>query len=379
MTESDTAQTQASTGMRLAEFLTGIRVIDLSHYIPGPLASLSLADMGADVLKVEPPQGDGMQQLGPRDAQGRPLFYETINAGKSVLRVDLKSDEGRERLLALVADADVLIEGFRPGVMARLGIDYPALERVNPALVYCSISGYGANKSSVAKAGHDANYLAEIGVLDRNGSDRPVYFDPPIADAVGGLYAALTILGALMGRVRSGRGCCIDLGLADVVMPLQMFQVADFGANGYVPKRGQTYLNGGAAYYNVYATADGEHVVIGAVEPKFWRAFCEAARCPDWIARQGETIPQSALIADVAAFVGRLSADECDTRFGAADCCYSRVASLDEAMSSLHVTQRRLVRRDGDGALQALFPAWVNDEPPVTRARLKCIDSPGSN
>ncbi len=355
-------------------FLAGVRVLDLSHYIPGPLASQALADMGADVLKVEPPQGDGMRHLGPRDAQDRPLFYECINAGKSVLRLDLKREDGRVRFVDLVRDTDVLIEGFRPGVTERLGIGYAALHAINPGLVYCSISGYGATGPSVGRAGHDANYLAEAGVLDRNGSDRPVYFDPPVADVSGGLYAALAILGALMGRAHTGCGCHVDLGLADVIMPLQQFQVAHHGASGYAPKRGQTYLNGGAAYYNVYATADGGHVVVGAVEPKFWRAFCEAAGRPEWIERRDEPIPQSALIADLATYFAGLGSGDCDARFAGVDCCYSRVSTLGEALQSAHVAGRGRVRRAAGGALQALFPARIGGRPPAERAPLREVD-----
>ena len=363
--------------MQLGEFLSGVRVLDLSHYIPGPLASLTLADMGADVLKIEPPKGDGMQQLGPRDVRGRALFYESINAGKSVLRLDLKNEHDRERFLALVAEADVLIEGFRPGVMNRLGIDYEALKSVNSALVYCSISGYGANTALADKAGHDANYLAEAGVLDRNGSDRPVYFDPPIADASGGLYAAIAILGALNACHRTGEGTCIELALADVIMPLQQFQLAEFGASGFVPKRGQTYLNGGAAYYNVYRTADDRHVVIGAVEAKFWQAFCTVAERTDWIERQAEPIPQHVLIADVAAYIATLTIAECDALFADQDCCYSKVVALDEAMSSAYVSERQLVRCSVDNGTQALFPAWVGGGSPTTRDPLREIDAAG--
>ncbi|MFT5172323.1 MAG: alpha-methylacyl-CoA racemase [Gammaproteobacteria bacterium] len=372
----DSGGTQApASAMKLGEFLRGVRVLDLSHYISGPLASLALADMGAEVLKIEPPSGDGLEQVGPRDAQGRALFYASMNAGKSALRLDLKDPAQRQRLLALVAEVDVLIEGFRPGVMSRLGIDYEFLRTVNPALIYCSINGYGDNTSLVNKAAHDANYLAEAGVLDRNGTDRPVYFDPPIADVCGGLYAALAILGAVIGCRRSGQGTCIDLGLADVAMPLQQFQLADFAATGFVPKRGQTYLNGGAAYYNIYASADGQHVVIGAIEAKFWRAFCVAAQRPQWIDRQHEAIPQRALIGDVAAFIASLSGDECDARFAQVDCCYSKVESLDTALSSAHFVERQLVRSNIDNDLQALFPAWVGGEPPASRHALLKIDA----
>ena len=361
----------ANRDTTFSTLLDGVRVLDLSQYISGPLASLILSDMGSDVLKVEPPHGDGMRALGPRDHEGGGLFHRCINAGKRVVRLDLKQREDHALLLSLVEDADVLLEGFRPGVMQRLGLDYPRLKRRNPRLIYCAISGYGATSYRANRAGHDANYLAEAGVLDRNGTERPIYFDPPVADMSAALYAAVSLIAALYRRTVTGAGCYVDLALADVAMPLQQFQIAHFGHNGYEPKRGQTYLNAGAAYYNIYKTADGEHIVIGAVEEKFWHAFCQAAQRPQWIARQSEPIPQTSLIADVAARIGEFTAAECDQRFEHANCCYCRVVSLGEALSSKHVTQRKLVGRGGDQVLQSLFPAWVDGEPPVLRTPMR--------
>ena len=352
-------------------WLAGVRVIDLSQYIPGPLASLLLADMGAEVLRVEPPAGDPMITLGPRSRDGGGLFYETLNAGKGVLRLDLKRDDQRASLLELVRDADVLIEGFRPGVMERLGLGASVLKQHAPQLIVCSISGYGAAGASLQKAGHDANYLAEAGVLDRNGDAGPVFFDPPFADVTGSLFAAIAILGALQGRTRSGEGCTIDLGLADVIMPLQMLQVADWGENAAIPRRRSTYLNGGAAYYQVYRTRDDRHVVVGAVEPKFWRRFSETAGHPEWVERQSEPLPQHRLIADVADVLATLSLDECLHRFAHDECCVSPVLDLDEALQSDRITHRKLVVRGDDGRLQALFPAWVDGAPPPPRVPLR--------
>ncbi len=164
-------------------------------------------------------------------------------------------------------------------------------------LINCSISGYGAAGPLAQAAGHDGNYLALAGVLHRNGVP-PRCFDPPIADMSSALFAAIAILGALEARRRDGMGCHIDLGIADVAMPLQLFQLA--AAGQVVPQPESTYLNGGAAYYRVYATRDERHVMLGAVEPKFWRAFCEAAGRPDWIERQVEPLPQTALIGRIS-------------------------------------------------------------------------------
>ncbi|MBY0329593.1 MAG: CoA transferase [Acetobacteraceae bacterium] len=356
---------------RLGRFVHGVRVLDLSWFLPGPLASLLLADMGAEVLKIEPPSGDPMRELGPRDAAGHAVFHAAVNAGKTVLRLDLKRPEDHAAFLDLVRGADVLIEGFRPGVMARLGADWPTLQAVNPRLVYCSISGYGAAGPLSQAAGHDNNYLATAGVMHRNGDGMPAFLDPPVADGTGALFAALAILGALHARDRDGAGCHIDLGLADAPMPLQLFQVAGHGATGHVPQPGETYLNGGAAFYHTYRCADGRHVTLGAIEPKFWRAFCTAAARPDWISRQSDPLPQTALMAEVRDLLARLTRDEAIARFGTADCCFSAVLDLGEAVASRHHEARRLVRRAADGALQTLFPAWVDGVPPAPRAPMR--------
>jgi alpha-methylacyl-CoA racemase len=364
---------------RFASFLEGVRIVDFSQYIPGPLAALMLSDMGADVIKIEPPGGDPMQTLGPRDRDGGALFYQTLNAGKSVLQLDMKNPAEREICVDLIRDCDVVIEGFRPGVMAKLGVDYKTVSAHQPGLIYCSISGYGASGPEAQRAGHDANYLAEAGVLDRNGTERPMFFDPPIADISGSLFAALAILGALNGRHRTGRGCHIDLGLADVIMPLQLLQIADWGENGTVPERGATYLNGGAAYYNIYATSEGGHVVVGAVEPKFWRSFCEAADHPQWIDRQAEKIPQHALIRDIAAYFGNLTLAQCAERFADDACCVSPVLTLEHALHSAHVTHRGLVRQTERSGLQALFPALVDGEAPPVRPAMLSSRTLGRN
>ncbi len=359
------------TGSRLNRFAAGLRVLDLSAFLPGPLAGLLLADMGAAVLKVEPPAGDAMRQIGPSDAAGEKLFHGAVNAGKAVRRMDLKDPAARAEFLQLVACHDVLIEGFRPGVMQRLGLDYPALRAINPGLVYCALSGYGAAGPAALEAGHDANYLAMAGVMHRNGAAGPEFYDPPLADVSGALFAVIAILGALRARDADGLGCAIDIGLADTPMPLQMFQVAAYGLDGTVPQRRETYLNGGAAYYQTYATADGRHVALGAIEPKFWAAFCTAAGRADWIARQAEPLPQTALIADVGALLATWTLAACVARFAPADCCLGPVLDLGEAVRSPHHAGRGLVRRAPDGALQALFPAHVDGAPPASRPKLR--------
>jgi len=353
----------------VSTYLTGVKILDLSQYISGPFASLMLGDMGAQVIKIEPPRGDEMRSLGPRDSDGDPVFYHALNAGKSLLHIDLKTEGGRARILELIKDADVLIEGFRPGVMARLGIDYQSLKPLNPSLIYCSISGYGTNGPLSQSAGHDGNYLATSGILDRNGGEQPFFFDPPVADVSGALFASIAILGALNGRNRTGEGTHIELGLADTLMPLQLMQIAEWGANATVPARQSTYLNGAAAYYQVYPAADGRYVMLGAVEAKFWRNFCIAAGREDWIARRDDAFPQQELIADISHFFEQYTSAQIEARFYGIECCLSPVLNLEEALISDHVGSRGLVHQAKDG-LQALFPATFDGETTAPRARL---------
>lgn len=352
---------------RLNGWLAGVRVLDLSRYRPGPFAAMLLADMGAEVLKIEGPDGDDMQHLGPRDAHGQPIFYPALNGGKKIRRMDLKNAGVRTEFLRLAESADVLLETFRPGVMARLGVGYETLSKANPRLVYCALSGYGANGPLAGAAGHDANYLALTGVLYRNGRGTCAYFDPPVSDDAGALFAVIAILGALRERERSGRGCEIDMGLADAVWPLQSFQVADYGERGYSPGPEDTYLNDGAAWYRAYRTLDGRHVALGAAGGVFWKRFCEAADRPGWIPRERDPLPQRSLIGEVEAFLATLTLAECLARFVPVDCCFTPVLTLAEAVESEHTRARQLVRRGASGTLQALFPAWVDGEPPATR------------
>ncbi|MEO5765130.1 MAG: CoA transferase, partial [Casimicrobiaceae bacterium] len=238
---------------RLNQFLDGVRVVDLTSYLPGPLATLLLADLGATVIKVEPPQGDPVRTLGPRDRDGRPAYYEAICAGKESITLDLKSVEGRAQFLRLADAADVVIESFRPDVMPRLGLAPALLRERNPRLVYVSLSGYGRAGRQARDAGHDVNYLAGAGALAGNGAvGHASIFAPPVADCLGSMFGLATLLAALYARERDGRGADIDIALADVVMPLQTFALAELSATGRAPARERDLLNGGAAFYRIY-------------------------------------------------------------------------------------------------------------------------------
>jgi crotonobetainyl-CoA:carnitine CoA-transferase CaiB-like acyl-CoA transferase len=330
---------------------------------------LLLADMGADVTKIEPPGGDEMRAIGPTGADGVSLAFRAVQAGKATRNLDLKSAAGRSEFLVLAGAADILVESFRPGTMERLQLGPERLRALNPGLIYCALSGFGRAGPRRDMAGHDLTYLALTGVLDAIGQPRIAY--PPPADTSGALFATIAILAALHARARDGRGCVIDLALADAAMPLHLFGLAELAATG--PRLGGAdgALGGGAAYNAVYPTADGGHVVLAAIEPKFWTAFCGAARRPDWLARQSEPLPQRALTAELAQMFAALSCEEAVATFGPADCCFAPVVPVGEAIRSPQAVARGLLPIDGSGAVQALFPAIVDGEAPSSRAPLR--------
>jgi crotonobetainyl-CoA:carnitine CoA-transferase CaiB-like acyl-CoA transferase len=362
---------------RWGAFLGGIKLLDLSRHLPGPLASLLLVDLGASVLKIEPPAGDEMRSIGPKGPRGRSIYFDAVNAGKAGLRLDLRQPDDKARFLALAGEADILLESFRPGTMDRLGLGPDALRARNPGLIWCSLSGFGATGPRRDQAGHDNNYLSLTGVLAGTGlAERPVFFDPPVADVTGGLMAAIAILGALNKRSRDGLGCALDLSLADSVMPLVAFPLAGLDAGRGPPRREAELLNGGAARYRVYRCGDGKFVTLGAVEPKFWAAFCVAAGRADWIPRFGDELPQTALIADLDQFFAGMTRAEAVARLEPADCCLAPVLELDEAVETDQIAARDLVRRGPDGAWQALFPGRVDGEAPATRPAWRDIGEP---
>jgi alpha-methylacyl-CoA racemase len=366
---------------RLQGFLTGTRVLDLSRHLPGPLATLLLADMGATVTKVESPDGDEMRYIGPTGPNGHSLFFDAINAGKRSIRLNLKSDEGKTALLALVASADVLVESFRPGVMSRLGLGADVLHAINPGLIYIAMSGYGQNGSMRLVAGHDGNYLAANGILSSSGAaSRMAYMYPPMADCTASMFAVSSILGALIVRGRDGRGCEIDLALTDVMMPFQIFGLAELGLTGHVPRAEAEFLNGGWACYRPYQTSDKDNIALGAIEPHFWSAFCLASGRPDWLERQADPLPQTELIAELSAYFAEMTLSECMERYTHVDCCLTAVLDLQQAVDSEYMRSRGLVRRHTDmNIFEAAFPVYVDGRRPGPRSPLVEVQADESN
>jgi len=353
---------------RISGFLSGLKVVDLSRHLPGPLASVMLADMGAEVIKVEPPQGEEMRFIGPVGPNGTSVYFDAVNAGKTGVRIDLKDPVQHKVLLEMLRDADVLFESFRPGVLDKLGLSVPFLREFAPRLVICSLNGYGEKSPLKTEVGHDLNYLAMNGLLEGTGTEEQAVAPwPPLADCAASLYGMSTVLAALLERERSGQGCHVEVALADSVMPLMSFSLGELGLTGNGIPRAQALLNGGAARYRTYRTADGHSIALGAVEPKFWQAFCTAADHPEWIARMDDPLPQTDLQQELIDFFAGLTLQECNDRFGAVDCCFNQVLALQDAVNTPHMRERKLVVQGQNGEYQALYPAYVDGEPPEAR------------
>ena len=351
-------------------FLSGVRVLDLSQYVPGPYAALMLADLGADVVKIEPPGGDPMRGLGPRDADGVSPFWKLMNGGKTIVTLDLKSAEGAASLAQLIERADALVESYRPGVMARLGFGRARLMALNPRLVHAALSGYGQTGPWRLRTGHDINYMALAGGLAASGTaEAPSIAAPPTADFASGLHAALAVCGALIGRGRSGRGAYLDLSLAETVLAWQSMTLTAALRPGFAPVLAANLLNGGAACYRIYRAADGRFVTLGAIEEKFWANFCGVLDRHDLIARQWETMPQRSLIAEVAKIFAAKPAAEWERLLGAVDCCFGVVVDPRDVAEHPQIAARRMTAlRGGDEAtIEALFPAHVDGAPPSPR------------
>jgi crotonobetainyl-CoA:carnitine CoA-transferase CaiB-like acyl-CoA transferase len=320
---------------------------------------MHLADFGADVIKIEDTgEGDYMRDFAPRvaNAEGVPIHpaFEATNRGKRSLAVDLKQPRGRALLLDLAATADALIESFRPGVLARLGFGWEILHARNPRLVLCSLSGYGQTGPLAQRAGHDINYIATSGVLDQIRSEgRPAVPNLQLGDLLGGALSALSaLLIALLAAQRSGVGRWVDVAMTEALLVHHFFPHADLDA-GTTPRAGATLLTGGAACYGVYETADGRHLAVGALEPKFWQAFCDAAGLGDLRERHlahGEAPGSDAAretTRRVAAHLRSRTLAEWSAVFAAVDACVEPVLTPAEALVHNQAAARGVVRRRG--------------------------------
>jgi len=349
--------------------LDGVRVLDLSRLLPGPYATQLLADAGADVIKIEDTnRGDYARYMPPYTDDGAGAIFDAVNRGKRSVAIDLKTPTGRDVFMRLVETADVVFEQFRPGVVGRLGVDYESVQEYNPEVVYCSLSGFGQTGPHADRVGHDLNYVGMAGLLDLNRAAEDT--DPqipgyPIGDMAGGLFAAFSVLGALLSReLGNTDGEYVDVSMTDVVVSFSQ-TVAHEALTGDSLRPGETALTGAAPWYNVYKTADGRYVTIAALEEKFWTSFCEAVDREDLIDAHMTTDPteRAALREELADLFVRKSQDEWEMKLGDVDAMVAPVWTLEEALSSEHATVRELIEH-GTGMPRVGLPAQ-GSEPAV--------------
>ena len=353
----------ASTSRPRAKPLSGVRVLDLTRLLPGAMATLHLADMGADVVKIEDTDaGDYSRTMG-RVRDGMSDSFRLLNRNKRAMRLDLKHARGREAFLRLAKSADVVVESFRPGVVARLGVGYGAVSAVNPRVVYCSISGYGQSGPYAQRAGHDINYIGYAGIGDQIGTpERPVVPNFQIADLLGGaLVPVMGILAALLDARSSGKGRYLDASMADAALAHAVFPLLGLLEQGEAPARGAGMLDGGLPCYNVYRTKDGRFMAVGALERKFWVTLCGMLGCPELgekhIVYGADAAPVKERVAK--AFASRTQS-EWTRIFAEADCCVSPVLSIDESLRNEQLRARGMIS-DADGIVQFALPLKLSE------------------
>jgi crotonobetainyl-CoA:carnitine CoA-transferase CaiB-like acyl-CoA transferase len=322
--------------------LSGITVLDFSTLLPGPLATLMLAEAGAEVIKIERPGGEDMRLMPPVQ-DGEAVMFAVLNRGKKSIVVDLKNPSDRSRLWPLIEKADVLVEQFRPGVMERLDLGFDAVARINPRIVYCSISGYGQSGPRAGEAGHDLNYQARTGLLaiQPGPVERPVIPPALVADIGGGtLPAVINILLGLRQRDATGRGVYLDVAMTDAMFTFAWYAYALGHATGKFPGPGELRLSGASPRYQLYPTRDGKLVACGALEQKFWLSFCNTIGLPAPL--MNDLADPEATKREVAAIIARETAAHWAPKFAAADCCATIMASLEEALHDPHFVERGL-------------------------------------
>lgn len=266
--------------------LKGKRILDFTHWLPGPYASMLLQELGAEVIKIEPPQGDPMRFMPPLLESGVSARFELLNRGKKSVSLNLKDPEQQQSCLRLMASADAVIDGFRPGVMQRLGVDYESIKRIKPDIVYASLTGYGQEGPRQDHVGHDLNYAGIAGVLSMTGLHQPTIPGVQLADLSGAMFTALGVMAALWECEKTGQGKYLDVSMTDGAFHLMALHLAEFSATGQAPNPNAMSLTGAFPCYNLYETQDGKWLTVTCIESKFWVALCERAGHPEFIPHQ---------------------------------------------------------------------------------------------
>ncbi|MGK2955801.1 MAG: CaiB/BaiF CoA transferase family protein [Solirubrobacterales bacterium] len=344
--------------------LTGVKIVDLSTLLPGPAASLILAEAGAEVVKVERPGGDDMRRLGPGKPGRDSAYFTLLNRGKGSVELDLKSDAGRSGLRELLEDADVLIEQFRPGVMARLGFGFDDVKESHPGLIYCSITGYGQTGPDAQLAGHDINYLARTGLSSMVGgaAEEPAYPPTPIADLAAGTYpAVMNILLALLQRSITGSGSHLDIAMADNLFPLAYWGLGIVEETGGDPRPHGELMNGGSPRSRYYRTADGRFLSVCALEDRFWGTLCDIAGLGG--EERDDANDPEGVAARLAMRFEAKTANEWEREFEGVDVCCEVVRTLTEALEDPHFQSRGLFDRQvaGSAGTMTALPVPVAD------------------
>ena len=338
--------------------IASTRILDLTRLLPGAICTMMLHDLGAEIIKIEDPQQGDYARWMPPLIDGMGAFFHSSNRGKKSVILNLKDPAGQAVLHRLAQDADVLIEGFRPGVTARLAADYQTLQAINPRLVYSSLSGWGQSGPLASVSGHDLNYIASNGVLGAEQIPRTP--SSQVADVAGSYVAVMGILAALLKRERTGTGDYVDVSLAEAAMPFAMAAWME----SILPSAQDSVLSlsGCSACYRVYYAADGKPVVLGAIEGKFWANFCNAMEKPQWI--EQHTLPerQPELIEEVAALFETKKAAEWANLLEDADCCFSRVTMPEHLLEEPHWQARGMVGMNQDGLPWMRSPVRLSDD-----------------
>jgi crotonobetainyl-CoA:carnitine CoA-transferase CaiB-like acyl-CoA transferase len=347
--------------------LDGLRVLDLTRLLPGPYATQLLADAGAEVIKIEDTgSGDYARLMPPYTEAGTGAVFDAVNRGKKGVALDLKSDGGQDAFLRLAAEADVVIESFRPGVVDRLGVDYGTVSDRNDDIVYCSITGYGQDGPLADSVGHDLNYVGRAGMLDLTREDeesKPQIPGYTVADLAGGLFAAFSVVSALLTReLGNGSGEYIDVSMTDVVLSFSQAVVQPV-FDGESPRPGESELTGGLPWYDVYQTADGSYVTFAALEPQFYRTFCEAVDRPDLIDAHSTTdaAEREALREELAEIFGSRTREDWTEALSGVEASVEPVYTLAEAIEDDQVAARDLVWDENRPRIG--FPALGTDAP----------------
>lgn len=356
--------------------LSGVRVLDFSTLLPGPLATLILAEAGAEIIKIERPgKGEDMRHYPPH-INGESINFALLNRGKTTLALDLKDERDCALLRSQAKDCHIVVDQFRPGVLDRLGLGYNALKGINPGIVYCAITGYGQDGPNTQKAGHDLNYIAESGLLALSADKRGTPVIPPglIADIGGGAYpAVMNILLALRQAERTGEGCKLDISMTDNLGPWMWWAHATL-LSGKNPMPGGELLSGGSPRYQIYRTKDDRYLAVAALEQKFWDRFCELVKIPETL-KSPDCSPEKA-IQSISELIRQQTSNYWATLFDGEDVCCSIVAPLAEAQESPQYHASKSKGGDTIMAAGAVIPALPLPLDPQLRRPAEQAQSP---